>query len=145
MTVIAWDGKTLAADKRASNSGLIFPVTKIFKHRGCLIGGAGDFDRINETIAWFAAGADPAKMPPYARSNDDYVALLVIEPNGSILKYERSAVPFKIEAPFFAIGSGRDFAMAAMHLGRSAVEAVQVACALETGCGNGVDTLELGQ
>jgi len=143
MTCVAWDGKTLAADKRAVNSGMIFTVTKIFKVRGRLVAASGDFDRVNESVAWFAAGADPAKMPPYARDNSDFVAMLVIEKDGTILKYERSAVPFKIESPFYAIGSGRDYAMAAMHLGHSAMEAVEVACALDSGCGNGIDTLTL--
>ena len=143
MTCIAWDGTTLAADKRATNSGLPFTVTKIFRARGRLLAAAGDFDRIGETIAWFAAGADPDKMPPYARDNMDFVSLLVIEPDGTILKYERSAVPFRIESPFYAIGSGRDFAMAAMHLGHDAAKAVEVACALDVKCGNGIDIATL--
>jgi 20S proteasome alpha/beta subunit len=143
MTTICWDGTTLAADKRATNGGLIFTVTKIFRVRGCLVSAAGDFDRIMESIAWFADGADPAKLPPHHRSNDDYVGLLVIWPNGLIEKYERGPVPYKIESPFFAVGSGRDFAMAAMHLGKTAVEAVEVAMALDAGTGNGIDTLTL--
>jgi hypothetical protein len=143
MTVIAFDGKTLAADKLATSGGMKMTVTKLFRARGCLIAASGDFDRINESVAWFAAGADPAKMPPYARDNNDYVGLLVIDKDGSILKYERSAVPFKIESPFIAIGSGREYAMAAMHLGKSAAKAVEVACALDANCGNGVDTMML--
>jgi hypothetical protein len=41
-----------------------------------------------------------------------------------------------------AIGSGRDFAAAAMYLGKTAREAVEVAMALTGFCGHGVDTLE---
>lgn len=145
MTTVAWDGKTLAADKLATSSGMRITVTKLFRARGCLVAAAGDLDRINESVAWFAAGADPKNMPPYARDNNDYVGMLVIEKDGSILKYERSAVPFKIESPFMAIGSGRDYAMAAMHLGKSASEAVAVAIALDCNSGNGIDTMELTQ
>lgn len=141
MTCIAWDGKTLAADKRAVHGGMIFTVTKIFRVYDRLVAASGDFDRINESVAWFKAGADPEKMPPYARDNTDFVAMLVIEADGTILKYERSAIPFKIESPFFAVGSGRDYAMAAMHLGHTAAKAVEVACALDSCCGNGIDTL----
>lgn len=143
MTTIAFDGKTLAADRRATSGRLIFEVTKLFKARGCLVAASGDFDRINESVAWFAAGADPAKLPPYARDNNDYVAMVVIEPDGKIMKYERSAVPFRIESPFVAFGSGRDFALAAMHLGCDAAEAVRVATVFDSGSGNGVDTLTL--
>jgi len=143
MTTIAWDGKTLAADKRATHGGLIFTVTKIFRIRGYLVGASGDFDRIMETIAWFSDGADPAKVPPHSRSNDEYVGMLVIGPGGLIEKYERGPLPYRIESKLHAIGSGRDFAMAAMYLGKTAIEAVEVATALDTGTGNGVDTLML--
>jgi ATP-dependent protease HslVU (ClpYQ) peptidase subunit len=42
-----------------------------------------------------------------------------------------------------ATGSGRDYALAAMHCGKTAREAVEIACLFETGCGNGVDELEV--
>ena len=47
----------------------------------------------------------------------------------------------KVEDQFAAWGSGRDFALTAMHLGKSAREAVEIACLFENGCGNGVDVL----
>jgi len=143
VTTIAWDGHTLAADKRAVNSGMIFVVTKLFRARGCLVAAAGDFDRIQETVAWFAAGANPEKLPPFQRDNSDFVGLLVIQPDKTILKFERGPIPFKIESPFYAIGSGRDYAMAAMHLGKTAPEAVEVAMALDSSTGNGIDTMTL--
>lgn len=40
------------------------------------------------------------------------------------------------------MGSGRDFAIAAMHCGKTAREAVEIASLYENGCGNGVDVLE---
>ena len=141
MTIIAWDGHTLAADKRCCFGTLIHTVTKIYRVRGHLVAGAGDFDRIQEMVAWFAAGADPDKLPPFQRDNNDFVGVVVIQPDKTILKYERGPYPFKIESPFYATGSGRDYAMAAMHLGKNAREAVEVAIALDSGCGNGVDTM----
>ena len=143
MTTIAWDGHTLAADKRSCFGTLIHTVTKIYRVRECLVAGAGDFDRIQEAVAWFASGADPAKLPPFQRDNNDFVGLVVIQPDKTILRYERGPYPFKIESPFYAMGSGRDFAMAAMHLGLKAKEAVQVAMALDSGSGNGIDTMTL--
>lgn len=143
MTTVAWDGHTLAADKRSCFGTLIHTVTKIYRVRGCLVAGAGDFDRIQEAVAWFESGADPAKLPPFQRDNNDFVGLVVIQPDKTILRYERGPYPFKIESPFYAMGSGRDFAMAAMHLGLKAKEAVQVAMALDSGSGNGIDTMTL--
>ena len=48
-----------------------------------------------------------------------------------------------MEGPFCAIGSGRDFALAAMALGHSAIEAVTVAGRFDTASGNGFDALPL--
>lgn len=143
MTTIAWDGKTLAADKQAVMGSMKMTVTKLFRARGYLVAAAGDFDRIVESVAWFAAGADPAKLPPYARDNEDYVSLLVIEKDGTILRYERGSLPYKIESPFIAVGTGREYAMAAMHLGCNAREAVGVAIALDCNSGMGIDTMEI--
>ena len=47
-----------------------------------------------------------------------------------------------IEDTFAASGSGRDYARAVMHMGHRAWDAVAVACALDTECGNGIDTLQ---
>lgn len=145
MTTIAFDGKTLAADKRSTNSGLIFTVTKLFKVRGHLLAAAGDLDRIHEIVAWFRAGSEPSQLPAFQRTSEDYVGLLIIDPAGGIFKLERGPVPFKIEERRYAIGSGRDFALAAMHLGCTAEDAVKVACVFDSGSGNGVDTLTLGE
>jgi hypothetical protein len=67
----------------------------------------------------------------------------VIEADRSISFYERSPYPLRFEGIIFAIGSGRDFATAAMHLGHSASVAVSTACILDSACGNGIDTLTL--
>lgn len=67
MTVIAWDGCTLAADKRASSGGIARTVTKIERHEGCLIAMTGCWDTGAEMREWFKAGADPEKFPEKAR------------------------------------------------------------------------------
>ncbi len=141
MTVIAFDGKTVAADKRATNGTLIMTTTKIFRVGDAICASAGDTDKCAEMLAWFRSGAKPEEFPPGNRG-DDWSGLLVIRP-GEILKYERTPYPMKIEDRFVAIGCGRDFALAAMHLGHDARAAVEVAIALDSGCGNGIDTMTL--
>lgn len=146
MTVIAFDGKSLAADKRATNQGLIRTVTKVRRIRDCLCAGAGEFSLVEEMYAWFAEGANQEDLPAFQSTSADYVGLLVITPVGQILKYERSAYPMDFtESGIFAIGSGRDHAMMAMHLGKSAEEAVLLTAELDSTCGNGVDVLTLGR
>ncbi len=137
MTVIAWDGKTLAADKRAVCAGACTTVTKIFRVGESLIGCSGDIGPSLALLAWFRDGHDPEKYPV---KDTESARLLVIHRDGTILRYE-SAHPFTVEDTMFAAGSGRDFALAALRLGRSAREAVALTCTLSSECGNGIDTL----
>lgn len=102
----------------------------------------GDQDAGELLAQWYAAGADVAKWPECQKDKEWWCRLLVFDRNGARM-YERLPVSVKIEDRFCAWGSGRDFALAALHLGRSAREAVEVACLFETGCGNGIDVIEL--
>jgi hypothetical protein len=142
MSVIAWDGVTLAADKRASLGTLIRTTTKIFRSGDALVAYAGEAAFGEEVRAWFNRGANPEDFPAGNRDKDDWAGLLVIRKGQPIARYERTPYPLLFEDKQFAIGCGRDFAIAAMHLGKTAKEAVEVAIALDSGCGNGVDTLQ---
>ena len=142
MSVIAWDGERLAADKLASCGSLARTTTKIFRVGEALAGYAGDADMGEELLAWFKDGSDPAKFPASQRDRENFTGLLVIRHGGhEIWKYERTPYPIRFPPQQFAIGSGRDFALAAMRCGRDAVAAVDIACIFDTGCGNGVDVL----
>jgi len=140
MTVICWDGKTLAADKRATSEGFVYACTKIFRIGDRLLGFAGDAARAGEFRAWFEDGCDPAKYP----KNDDEDAsyFMAVRRDGTIERYESRGWPIIVEEKQFACGYGRDYAIAAMYLGCDAVQAVEVACRFNESCGNGVDTLQ---
>lgn len=141
--MIAWDGTKLAADKLADSAGLARTTTKIRRAKnGALIGASGRTSYCVAAMEWYDAGADPAAYPK-CQDSDDFADLLVIEPTGRILKYERAPSAMHFEDTTFAMGSGRDYAMAAMFLGFDAVRAVEVASHFDTGCGNGVDVLML--
>lgn len=140
MTVIAWDGTTLAADRRSTNAGLIRTVKKIFRVDNKLIGCAGSLSSCMELLNWAHEGFDPKKFPACQRDADDWASMLMIE-EGRVYKFERGPIPAEFHDPFVAIGSGRDFAIAAMHCGKSAEEAVEIASLYQCDCGNGVDTL----
>ena len=141
MTVIVWDGYTLAADKQSTSAGLTRTVTKIRKIRFHLCGVAGDLCLGGEMMAWFERGAIPAELPAFQRT-DNWVSLLVITPDRKILKYEQSPYPIDFtESVVYAMGAGRDYAIAAVHLGCDAAEAVKVASMFENSCGMGCDTL----
>jgi ATP-dependent protease HslVU (ClpYQ) peptidase subunit len=94
-------------------------------------------------IEWVRRGRQLSDFPKSQTDKDDWQALLVIEIDGTPSLYERSPYPIRFEQRFVAIGCGRDYACAAMHLGHDAAKAVQVAIDLDTGCGSGIDVLEL--
>lgn len=143
MSVIAWDGTTLAADKRADSGGYNYTVTKIFDCGDALIGVAGDFPRGIQMLQWWKNGRTPEEFP-FERVGDEWAVLLVIHRSGLIERYESRPEPFPVENPFHAVGSGRDFALMAMHVGYDARKAVELTCELSSHCGNGIDVLTFG-
>lgn len=144
MTVIVWDGETLASDKQATNSGLKLTTTKIFRIRDHLVGFSGDLDFAYAMRTWFENGADPEKFPKHQEDDNKWVGMIVITPDKKVLKYERSPYPMDFtEAKYLCIGSGRDFAFGALAMGADAYKAVMIACLYEASCGMGIDTLKL--
>lgn len=142
MTVIAWDGQKLAADKRCvSGGGIARTVTKIERYGDALLAMTGNWDVAAEIREWWKRGACPDTFPSKAR--DDAATLIVIT-KGCIQTYASGPYPMPIEEERCAFGSGRDYAEAAMFCGKSAKEAVEIACRFQSDCGNGIDVLTLG-
>lgn len=141
MTVLAWDGKTLAADKRAVvGGGLRRTVTKIQRYKSVLLGATGDWDIAMQLMEWWKADAVPDKFHEVFRKAE--ATLIVISRTG-ILTWNSGPYPLPHECEKAAFGSGRDYAEMAMYLGKSAKEAVELACLFQSDCGDGVDTLSL--
>ena len=143
MTVIAWDGHTLAADKLACNGWTRGTVTKIWRHGRELLGVCGDLPIGLELRDWYAAGAVRPDFPAANRDQDKGASLIVVKPNGEVWKYESGPIPFRVEGKFCAFGSGDEAALVAMHCGRTAAEAVGLASMVNTTCGNGIDALTI--
>ena len=142
MTTIAWDGKTLAADKRAVSQNLILTVTKVFEGDGYIGAYSGNIDQGLEMADWYAKGANPETFPASQRDKEDWTPFIIIHHDDLKIKsYERTPFAMTFEDKFYAMGSGRDFAITAMHLGRSAIEAVEIASQLDCCSGNGFDSL----
>lgn len=139
MTVIAWDGTTLAADKRTTLANLPHTTTKIIRApNGALVGVSGDSGMCRTLRNWYSEGA--AETYPDKDSKCDMVVIL---PGPCVLLYQGGPHPIEIEDACYAMGSGRDYALMAMHLGRDAREAVALTSAFDVNCGNGIDTLTL--
>jgi len=140
MTVVAWDGVSMAADRQGEIYTTKTERTKI-RRVGALIAGCAGTVRASEAMfQWFKDGARIGEFPKLV---DHDAGLMLVAGVGQLFLYEGTPYPMYLENKFFAIGSGGDAAMAAIHLGSDAKHAVEVACAISTGCGGGVDVLTL--
>lgn len=139
MTVIVWDGKTLAADKQFTNAGLRRTGTKLFRLRDGAVGIEGSTVDALALVDWLRGDRKPADFPESCKGDDAPAVLGVI--NGKIQYWNGSPYPVTYDEPFTASGSGRDYAIAAMHCGKTAAEAVEIASIYDNACGLGVDTL----
>lgn len=120
MTTCAWDGKTLAADTRCTAGGFPYAGTKAYRLKdGRLYAASGSAEECESVRIWLESGGDRPKVENFCG--------IVIGADCSIWRYEDKLVPFQVETAFHAIGSGRDYAMAALHMGKSAREAVELA------------------
>lgn len=142
MTVLAWDGKTLAADRLACAGTMKATVTKIARAGEELLGICGNLSVGNELREWYLNGADPDYFPDAALS-DGETDLVVVKADGTVWVYSASATPFQIEDSVCAFGAGAEAAWGALLCGVSAQRAVEIASQINVSCGNGFDLLEL--
>jgi hypothetical protein len=139
MSVVAWDGKTVAADKRACLFDAAMKTTKAWlMPGGIIVATTGERGFGLAMVDWWSAGALAATWPPF-QATDDWARLIVFEPGQDPYTYERQPVRQVVEDPFMAWGSGRDFAMGAMAMGANARQAVAIASQFNVYCGNGID------
>jgi len=131
MTTVAWDGKNVACDTlRTDGWGLKqYEPCKVMRGKDFLLGGAGDWPLIlkyqRRVANMTAAEVIELGYPDFKEKENDPSLLLVIE-GGAY--HHGTGVWMRIGLPFYAIGSGRDFAIMAMYLGKSAYEAVELTC-----------------
>jgi len=125
MTVIAFDGKILAADKHMTDNDRSCTNTKVWKHGNVVLAMCGDISFGLALRDWFLSGADPDEFPePYDR---DTISNLIVWNGNSICVYERSPFPIVYEDKIAAWGSGGSIALGAMGYGATAIEAVEIA------------------
>lgn len=143
MTVIAWDGKILAADRRADVNGTASSVIKIRRLlSGNVVAFTGNLGSGLLLCDWYERGARKEEWPSF-QSTNDWSRLIVASKDGLVF-YEGQRCPIKILDPFTAFGTGRDVALGALAMGANAIKAVEIACQYQSDCGNGCDWFVIG-
>jgi hypothetical protein len=146
-TTIAWSGTELACDSQSTGSHTKYhsAVPKIMysKTRHATIAAAGDVSVTAPIKKFFMSTDKPLseyKIPATAR--DGSFGILIIYDDGTAEIYLANLTdPAPVDAPF-ALGSGEDFAMAAMLCGKTAAEAVEIAKQLDLYTGGHVSVLQ---
>lgn len=147
MTVIAYDGTTLASDRLLSfGDGTYCEVRKIFQRSdGVIYGVAGSGPSVQAAAEWFEHGGNPADFPElHGREENNHFELLYIDTSGGIYLLMMSPHPIKIESTRFAIGCASEAALVLMDMGLTAELAVQKVAEGNLFVGCGVNTLRVG-
>ena len=134
MTTIATDGKTIACDTQVSsgNSGSKWParVNKIHRVGDRYVGISGDLWQAHLFIKYLKDGKVPEK-----KLKD--ISVLIVEKDGSIYHTDYTFNELQLTSPF-AVGSGGDYAIGALGVGASPVEAIKVAAKYDAYTNNDV-------
>lgn len=138
MSVVVWDGKTLAADKQGTICDMKVKTTKIKRLPGGeILAWVGTQENGLALANWFVNGCKPEEWPE-CQKGDDWTRLIVVI-KGKAYEYEQLPIRQCVEGTPHAWGSGRDYAIGALAMGATAAEAVKVASRFSTTCGLGVD------
>jgi len=143
VTTIAYRDGILAADTQSTFGHIrIEAAPKIVEvHNGTLFAGAGDLDRIALAQRFFENKHWEDNLSEAPIWEDGFQAILYTK--GRLYWMHNNCVPISVQHPFFAIGSGSPLAMAAMHTGMSAPEAVLLASELDIYTNNKVQIVNV--
>jgi hypothetical protein len=146
VTVIAYDGLYVAADRMISNdSGMKGSCVKLKVFEKQVLVTCGAADHGEAFIIWYMDGKDPKAFPHVSQGGDKTAYLYVFQHNCPVMCFQTWPAPILFPMAEFAAGAGSEIARTALHLGRDAREAAKIACDLNVYCGNGVDYVDLSE
>ncbi|SRR5258708_18354719 len=123
MTTICWDGKEMAADSQSTyNGSLVNNTIKIFQGINYIMAFCGAID---EGYAFKAVLEGEMKNKDASISKD--FGALVWWDTGVIEEYYDSLIPVPVIDKYSAMGTGAAVALTAMHCGKTAREAIEMA------------------
>lgn len=146
MTIIAWDGRTLAGDRMSTVGGT--PIRdaepKVHRMRApngrlALFGFSGNSSFRSAYLHWLCGGEEPQIKQGETMN---WAIVAIVEPRWV---YYRSDTANRWDLfgamSYWAIGSGADYALGAMEHGATARQAVRIATLLDNQCGMGIDSV----
>lgn len=142
MTTIATDGRTIAADglRVIGSERICLDEKKIRVRHGRIFAFTGDYAAFEPAIEWYVQKCHHAGEEP----KGDW-SLIVIETDGTLSKYS-SKLPYPEPMPYPAtFGADCDYAMAAMHCGKTPREAIELAIKLGVWTGGEIQVVDIAE
>jgi len=136
MTTIVADSEGMASDTGSNQGKTIFSLNtkKIFRIKGYLVGICGSCAQSYSIVHDLKiATDDPIKyLLEWSGEHYDGANILLLDPAGKIWCYDGHGVPYRVNEPAIAIGSGGTIANAALMAGATIKEAVKISIALDS-------------
>lgn len=139
MTTIIVHGDKMLCDGQITSGERIdsYNFKKIRKINGCVIGGAGRLSSVLAFFDWFdtysnslsvkSSAPEVEIMIPEGINDDDFTGLVMFT-DGEVFLYEGGKRCYPVFNPnYYAIGSGADWALAALDAGATPEEALEIA------------------
>lgn len=137
MTTVAFRDGVMSADSRGTHSDAgIMKCTKLFrktfkatpraKPREHLLGICGDVYAAMVFVNWYGSGKPRTDIFDYFHESEEFGIL--IWTGRKLYEANRLCTLIEVEDKFHAVGSGAAYALGAMACGKSAPEAVRIAC-----------------
>lgn len=145
MTTIAYRDGVLASDSRATyDDWTQSRCIKIYRAKSkvdpvkgdVLVGTAGHSSASLLFLDWLEVGGEPRLHDRGVNEMTEFECLIVHK--SGIWVGDRLCRLEKLEEDFWAAGSGRQAALSAMHCGKSAIDAVRMACRIDSFSGGRV-------
>lgn len=134
MTTIAYSRpeRLIAADSRQTFDGRPSTCEKLYRRAGAVIGLAGDEGSGLLFLDWYGTGRCRPEL--LVVGEGDFEAL-VLDDKARLWRFDKWCRGERISAKYFAIGTGADAALGALHAGASARAAVRIACKIDINSG----------
>jgi ATP-dependent protease HslVU (ClpYQ) peptidase subunit len=144
MTTIVYRDGILASDTQISYGSTLMPgsVRKIHKlSNGALYGFTGSLE-VGEIMRRRVTKASDEDGPLEEEVDlkGEVFEAIIVQPDGQILCFE-NRIWMEIKCPYIAMGSGKDYAYGALHMGASAKQALKTAMTLDPATGGRIITL----
>ena len=129
--------KQISADSKCSTDRVHFQIDKLKElSDGSIFGAAGDQGLILKFYKFLYEGGEQLEA-------EAELDVLQLTHSGLCLFDTRTAQFYQIRSKFYAIGSGAEFALAAMSLGATPLQAIECAAKFDPDTGHPIDVMTL--